>query len=168
MIKIKLFIAFIIITVCIIFFRQYIFGGKLLFPSNLLAAYYVPWNTFVFPGWEHGIPFKGLGHDNLLIFYPMKQLFRQAFADRSIPLWTPYNFSGGPLLGDGQLAPLYPLTLLYALLPLPDAFSVMVILVPFLTMVFMYALLKHFQLGRLASLFGAVAFAFSLFISFFF
>jgi len=118
-----------------------------------------------FPGWEQGVPFKGLGYDNLLYFYPSKTLLQQAIKEKSLPLWTPYNFSGGPVLGDGQSAIMYPFTWLYAFLPLPDAFSLMVILVPFFSLIFTYGLLRHFSLSRLSSLFGSVTFAFSGFMS---
>lgn len=118
-----------------------------------------------FSGWDHGVPFKGLGGDNLLVFYPMKQILLQAIRERSIPLWTPYNFSGASYIGDGQSAVMYPLNWIYAILPLPDAFSVMVIIVPFLTMLFTYGLLRHFKLSQSASLFGAITFAFSGFMS---
>ena len=153
------------IAICVFFFKPYFFSHKLLFPSNLLVSFYAPWNTMKFPGWDQGVPFKGLGYDNLLIFYPMKKLLLQAIQERSIPLWTPYNFSGAPYMGDGQSAVMYPLTWIYALLPLPDAFSIMVLLVPMLTMIFTYLLLKHFKLSQSASLFGAITFAFSGFMS---
>lgn len=64
-------------------------------------------------------------------------------------------------MGDGQSAVMYPLTWLYTLLPMGDAFSVMVLLVPFLTMVFTYLLLRHFKLSQSGSIFGAITFAFS-------
>jgi uncharacterized membrane protein (UPF0136 family) len=155
-----------IIAICVFFFRPYFFSNTLLFPSNLLAGFYAPWNLVQYPGWDRGVPFKGLGHDNLLIFYPMKTLLRKAVAEHSFPFWTPYNFTGAPLFGDGQSAVMYPLTLLYIVIPsLPDAFSVMVLLVPFLTMLFTYDMLRHFKLSLLSSLFGAVTFAFCGFMS---
>ena len=162
--KRNFFVFAIILAIVAFFFRSYLFGGKLLFPTNLLAAFFSPWNTERYSGWNN-IPFKGLGGDNLFIFYPMKTLLRAAVSERTLPLWTPYNFTGGPLFGDGQSAPMYPLTYLYLLPSLPDAFSMMVILVPTLTMLFTFGMLRHFKLSSLASLFGAVAFAFSGFMS---
>ncbi len=156
----------IFVAICVFFFRPYFFSHKLLFPTNLLIGFYAPWNTMKFPGWEGGVPFKGLGHDNLNIFYPMKLLLRKSVREHSFPFWTPYNFAGAPLFGDGQSAVMYPLTLLYVLIPsLADAFSVMVLLIPFLTMLFTYGMLRHFRLSRIAAMFGAVAFAFCGFMS---
>lgn len=152
-------------AVILFFFKPYFFSHKLLFPSNLLVSFYSPWNTMKFPGWEQGVPFKGLGHDNLLIFYPMKQILLQAIKEHSIPLWTPYNFSGAPYMGNGQSAIMYPLTWLYTVFPLPDSFSVMVILVPLLTLIFTYLLLRHFKLSQTSSIFGAITFAFCGFMS---
>ncbi|MCX6793734.1 MAG: YfhO family protein [Candidatus Gottesmanbacteria bacterium] len=162
--KRTLAVLVIIIAICAFFFRAYLFGGKLLFPTNLLVAFYNPWNTQHYPGWNN-IPFKGLGTDNLLIFYPMKTLLRHALTQHTLPLWTPYNFSGGPLFGDGESAPMYPLTYLYLFPSLPDAFSIMVILVPMLTMLFTYGMLRHFKLSRVGALFGAITFAFCGFMS---
>lgn len=157
-------IVALILSISAFFFRSYLFGHKLLFPTNLLVAFYSPWNTEKYVGWTN-IPFKGLGTDNLFIFYPMKTLIRKAISERSLPLWTPYNFTGSPVWGDGQSAPMYPLTYLYLLTSLPDAFSIMVILVPTLTMLFTYGMLRHFKVSRLAALFGAVTFAFCGFLS---
>ena len=162
--KRDLIIIVIILAISGFFFRSYLFKNKLLFSSNLLVGLFSPWNTEQYPGWVN-IPFKGLGADNLFIFYPMKTLIRKAVNEQSLPLWTPYNFTGGPLWGDGQSAPMYPLTYLYLLPSLPDAFSIMVILVPTLTMLFTYGLLRHFKLGRTAALFGAITFAFCGFMS---
>jgi hypothetical protein len=154
----------IIIAVSAIFFRSYLFGGKLLFPTNMLVAFYPPWKTMTFPGWRL-IPFKGLGHDNVLFFYPEKLLLQLSLKQKSLPLWNPYNFGGTQLFGDGQAAPMYPLTLLYLLLPLPEAFSIMVILIPTLTMLFTFGMLRHFRLTRAGALLGAIAFAFCGFMS---
>ncbi len=162
----KILTVLFLILLPVVFFWQYFFRNALLFPSNLLVAFFSPWNTEKYAGWN-SIPFKGLGTDNLFIFYPMKTLLRRAIlSEKSLPLWTPFNFTGGPLWGDGQSAPWYPLTYLYVLLPsLPDAFSVMVLLVPLLTLIFTYGCLRHFRLSRTAGIFGAVAFAFSGFMS---
>ena len=162
--KRDLFFIIIICAISVFVFRAFIFGGKLLFPTNMMAAFYPPWKTMTFPGWRL-IPFKGLGHDNVLFFYPEKLLLRLSAVEKSLPLWNPYNFAGNQLFGDGQAAPMYPLTLLYILLPLPEAFSIMVILIPTLTMLFSYGMLRHFRLGRKAALFGAAAFAFSGFMT---
>ncbi len=162
--KRNLLIIGLIVGVVAFFFRSYLFGGKILFPTNKLVAFYSPWNTQSYPGWVN-IPFKDLGGDNLLFFYPMKSLLRLAISEKSLPLWNPFNFAGGPLFGDGQSAPMYPLTYLYLFPSLPDAFSIMVLLVPTLAMLFTYGMLRHFKLSPLASFFGAVAFAFSGFMS---
>jgi hypothetical protein len=155
----------IFVLICLFFFRPYFFSHKILFPSNLLVSFYTPWNTIKQAGWEQGVPFKGLGYDNLLYFYPAKSILKQAIKEKSLPLWSPYNFSGGPFLGDGQSAIMYPFTWIYALLPLPDAFSIMVILVPFFSLLFTYGLLRHFSLSKVSSIFGAITFAFSGFMS---
>lgn len=146
-------------------FRQYVFGNKVLFPANLLASFYTPWNSVTFPGWEHGIPNKPLGHDNIRYFYPVKHLVSRFLKELRLPLWNPYNFAGTPILADGQSAVFYPLTFLYRILPLPDAFSVMVMIVPFVCLSAMFALLRHFKLSVISSLFGSLAFAFSGFFS---
>ena len=102
-----------------------------------------------------------MGLDNLNVFYPYKQLSIDLIKKGIVPLWNPYNFSGSPLLADFQSAVFYPLNLIYLLLPMIDAWSVMVIIQPILAGVCTYLFLSCFSLLKTSRMFGAIVFAFS-------
>ena len=147
------------LTVCT--FRQYFFNGLVPFPGNLLVSFFAPWNTVRFPGWEHGVPNKPMGIDNLNLFYPYKDLSIDLLKKRIIPLWNPYNFTGNVLLANFQSSIFYPLNILYFLLPRIDAWSWMVIVQPIMAGLFTYLFLRCFPIKKIAAMFGALVFAFS-------
>lgn len=134
---------------------------QVIFPGNFLQAFFEPWASTPVPGWEHGIPHKPLGFDNIRYFYPIKKQIADAVRQGQWPLWNNYDFSGSPLAGDGQSAVFYPLTLLYVILPLPVAFTVMPILAGFLGIVGMYWLLRVLKLSPVSAGLGAGVFVLS-------
>jgi hypothetical protein len=144
----------------VVVFRELFFKGKIPFSSNLLVSFYQPWASEVFPGWEHGIPNKPLGIDNLRIFYPQRIFTNQLIKVGEIPFWNPYNFAGNVHLANSQTAVFYPLFLLFYFLDPIFVWSLMVILQPLLTAIFTYLFLKILTKDFLASLFGAFVFAF--------
>lgn len=78
----------------------------------------------------------------------------------NLALWNPYIFSGMPFLGEFQSALLYPLNLIYALIPLPKAINLSVALHIFLAGIFMYLWVSHHKLHPLACFFSSVLFMF--------
>jgi Bacterial membrane protein YfhO len=103
------------------------------------------------------IAFKDLSR----YFYPLRYLMVAQVKAGHLPLWDPYIFCGFPLLATLQIGFFYPLTLIYYILPFNLAFNYYIILHYFLANCFMYALLRHFRLGRRAAFFGGLLFAFS-------
>lgn len=159
----RAFGLFILIFLLFIY-RQAIFGHKIVFPANYLASFYSPWSTEKFPGWEQGIPHKPLGSDQLRFFYPNRTFTNQEILAGRLPLWNPYVFAGNPFLANFQSAVFYPLNLLYLLLPQLFAWSILIIVQPFLATIFCYLFLSCFPIKKLARFFGAFAFGFSGFI----
>ncbi len=158
--------GFFLFLLCVIFltvctFRQYFFNGLVPFPGNLLVSFFAPWNTVRFPGWEHGVPNKPMGIDNLNLFYPYKDLSIDVLKKRIIPLWNPYNFTGNVLLANFQSSIFYPLNILYFLLPHIDAWSWMIMIQPVMAGLFTYLFLRCFPIKKNAAMFGALVFAFS-------
>ena len=94
-------------------------------------------------------------------FYPLRFLMVEQVKAGHLPLWNPYIFCGYPLLATLQLGFFYPLTLIYYLLPFNLAFNYYIILHYFLAAIFMYWLLRHFKLSRIAAFLGGIIFAFS-------
>jgi hypothetical protein len=153
-------IVFFIIFVAVIF-RQYIFLGKIPFPSNLQSVFYMPWAAYPKEGYPLGPTTKGIGFDNIRMFYPIRKLVIDDFKIGKIPLWNPYSFSGNTLLGTHQSAVFFPFAFLFFILPMIDAWSVITIMAPILTLLFTYLLLRELGISRLSSVFGAIGYAFS-------
>ncbi len=73
----------------------------------------------------------------------------------NLALWNPHIFSGVPFFGGFQTALLYPLNVLFLILPLDKAINVSIILHVFLAGVFMYLWTLHRSLHPLACLVSA-------------
>jgi hypothetical protein len=78
-----------------------------------------------------------------------------------LPVWNPHQSAGSPFWGNGQSAPLFPLHLLFAALPLQLGFM----LLPWLRLVIagcgVWMLARELGLGLQAALLAAVSFALS-------
>lgn len=147
----------------VVFFFLPLFSRFLLpIPSDTIVGLYHPFRDLYSKEYPNGIPFK-----NFLITDPVRQqlpwrnLAISVEKRGHLPLWNPYSFSGSPLLANFQSAPFYPLNIFLFFLPLPLAWSVLIVLEPFLAVVFMYAYLRKIQCGPFAAAIGALAFSFS-------
>jgi len=158
------FVILFIIIGLVFIYRQVIFEGKILFPSNFLAQFYLPWRTEKFPGWEAGIPHKPIGDDQIRIFYPERTFTNEMLANNTIPLWNPYIFAGTPFLANFQSAIFYPLNILYFFLPQIIAWSFLLFIQPIMALFFMYLFLSLFRLKKPAIWLGAISFGFSGFM----
>jgi len=158
-----LIILFIVIGLLFIY-RQVIFDGKILFPSNFLAQVYSPWRTEKFPGWEAGIPHKPIGDDQIRLFYPERTFANEMLTKNTIPLWNPYIFAGTPFLADFQSAIFYPLNILYFFLPQIYTWGLLLFIQPIMATFFMYIFLRLFRLKKQALWLGAISFGFSGFM----
>lgn len=150
------------------FFYKTIGYGLVPFPGDLLLSEYSPYKHLSFFGYNPGsIPNKGQYFDVALQLYPWKALVIEELKSGQMPLWNPYNFSGSPLLANNQSSPLYPLSFLYFIFPQHTAWTILVMLQPFLAGLFMFLYTRRIGLGMIASLFSSVSYAFSLYMSVF-
>src|SRR2546430_14629974 len=93
--------------------------------------------------------------------YPLAYHVRQSYRAGQIPLWNPYNFAGLPFLAQWNTLALYPLSLIYILLPLPWSLNFFNLLHLYLGGLGMFCLARRWlRDGRAASVAG-VAYAFS-------
>lgn len=93
---------------------------------------------------------------------PVRHLYQQALHAGDSVLWTPAIFAGLYLHGEGQAGMFHPLhQILYRLLPLHAAFNLELIASYVAAFAGMCWLLRRLAVGRAASLFGALLFAFS-------
>lgn len=156
---------FLIFVVCLLFFYP-VFQGKIPFPGDLL----VNENSYKeesFLGYApSGMPNKAQGPDVIKEIYPWRYFSVSEIKKGNLPFWNPHNFSGNPQLANFQTAVFYPLNLLYLILPFNTAWTVLIMLQPILAGIFMYLFLtKALKLSDFSSFIGAIAFAFSSYMT---
>lgn len=141
-------------------FRQYIVFHQVPINGNLLISFYQPWASYRWDGYTVGPPAKPIGFDDLRMFFPLRSLVSEAWGKGHIPLWNPYSFSGNVTLGTYQSAVFFPLTFLFFFLPEVDAWTIIMIVAPLLTALFMYIFLRDIGISRKGSIFGTLVFSF--------
>jgi len=149
-----------------LFFYQTILFGRIPFPGDLLAAEYKPWSSYSIKGYNPGaVPNKAQYFDTLRQLYPWRTLVREELKHFKIPLWNPYNFSGAPILANFQSQALYPLQVLT--LPLPDhlAWTVLIILQPFLAVLFTFLYAKKIHLKTPGAVISSISYGFGMFMA---
>src|SRR5262249_7143983 len=93
-----------------------------------------------------------------------KSFAREALAVGELPLWNPYEYAGMPFLADGQSGSIYPLGVLFYLLPVAYAYGPFLALHLFLGGAFAYAFARVLGCRAGAALIGGLGFAFSAFL----
>ncbi len=148
-----------IVFVWFIFASPYFLKGLVPFPSKYLVTFFAPWSA------EYGMPVKNNAMPDVITqIYPWKRLTIDTWREGHVPLWNPYSFSGTVHAGNYQTAVFSPFNLLFLLLPMIDAWSVLVLLQPLLAGLFMYGFLRSLDRSYEASLVGSFAFMFCGFI----
>ncbi|UCC67832.1 MAG: hypothetical protein JSV79_12065 [Armatimonadota bacterium] len=128
-------------------------AGNALLPADLLVQF-EPWRsqvaTPIAANWDP------LVWDGIAQHYPWRQFASESLRAGRLPLWNPYQFCGTPFLANGQSAVLYPLNVLFWVLPVAIAFAWSAWLHLLLTGWFAYLLLRRIGAGRFGALAGAV------------
>jgi hypothetical protein len=99
--------------------------------------------------------------DNLLINVPQRIFEISEIKSGRFPLWNPYLFSGVPYLADINLAPLYPLNILYLFLTPFKALTWFILIHCFIGLIGFYLFSRSIKLSTWASVISAVIFGFS-------
>ena len=160
--KLSKFLLIIFLGVLVIFFKPFVFEGKIPLPADTIVGMYHPWRDVVWDNLTAGVPFKNfLITDPVRQQYPWRQLAADALKNKQLPFWNPYNFAGTPLLANFQSAGFYPLNILFFILPFNLAWGWLIALQPLLAGIFLFLYLRELRLGRASSLLGALAFSFS-------
>lgn len=113
------------------------------FPSVLLGG-----GTFVF-------------RDYSMFSYPVAYFHRESFWHGELPLWNPLNQCGVPFLAQWNTLTLYPLSLLYLLLPLTWSLPFFSLAHLFWGGLGMYCLAHRWTRHRLAAALAGIVFAFN-------
>jgi hypothetical protein len=127
--------------------------SRALLPADLLVQF-EPWKSqLAEPPEAH---WDALVWDGVAQYYPWRSFAAETLRSGRLPLWNPYQFCGTPFLANGQSAVLYPLNLVFWLLPVAVAFVWSAWLHLVLTGWFVYLFLRRIGVGRLGSVAGAV------------
>jgi hypothetical protein len=99
--------------------------------------------------------------DYAIFSYPIAQHHREAFWAGRIPLWNPHNNLGSPFLAQWNTMVLYPLSLIYLLLPLPWSLSFFFLAHLWLAGMGMFYLARSWTKNSWAGGFAGIAFSFN-------
>ena len=152
-------VLLLLILLPLLWFGPVALGGKTLLPADNLFAF-PPWVSFS-SAQGVGAPHNELLSDLILENYVWKRLIREAIQARELPLWNPYLFAGVPFLAAGQHSALYPLSLLFYVLPLSRAYGLFTWLQIGLAGICMYIFARVLRMRRPAALLAGVVYMFS-------
>ena len=154
-------VAFLLVLPLALFFSV-TFGSATLLPVDNLFA----WQPFKSLAGTYGViqPQNSLLSDLILENYPWKRFILEAIQQGEIPLWNPYLFGGIPFLAAGQHSALYPLSILYYVLPLEKAYGWFTVLNLGLAGVFFYLFMRVLGSRRAGATLAGVAYELSGFM----
>lgn len=150
--------------VTLLLFWQFFIKGLAPFPGNFMLAWYEPWKSDNVINEVITIPHKPVVHDAFRQLYPFKVLGMEAFKDFKLPLWNPYNGGGQPLFATGHMGYLNPFNFIYFIIKPELAWSIQVIIQPFLIGLSLYYYCRTLKLSKEGSLLAGASFMFSGFI----
>ncbi len=151
-------LALLLLLSLLAIFAPLVVKGKVPFPGDLLVAFFFPWNSGGFEGYDPWTTFRQLlAGDAVRQIYPWKSLAISELKNFTLPLWNPYNFSGNHLLANLQSAVFAPSNLLFLVFPFNTAWVINIVSLIGLFGVFTYLFLRSEKLSLPASLFGALA-----------
>lgn len=163
-VKEKIWIV-LLLAIPLAFFYQMLFFFKMPFPGDTLVGEYEPYRSYSYLGYNPGsVPNKAQGADVIKQMIPWKNFAIESFKKGQIPLWNPHNFSGNPLMANFQSGVFYPLNTIFFVLPFKLSWSIFIFLIPVLCMIFTFSYLRNLKLTNEASIFGSLAFTFSLYM----
>jgi O-antigen/teichoic acid export membrane protein len=137
-------------------------GGRTLLPAENLYQF-EPYASYRAQAGAPEIPHNALLSDLILQNFQWKTFIRASFAAGEMPLWNPHQFSGIPFFAAGQQSTLYPLSLIYYVLPLPAAYGWFTVVQLWLAGLFMMALVRGIGLRRTAGAGAGIIYQLSAF-----
>lgn len=141
----------------IVLFWQFYGRGLLPFPGDLLVSFFFPWQSGGFAGFDPWTTHKDvIAADAVRQMYPWKSLVVDQLKRGEIPLWSPFDFSGTPLLANLQSSVFSPLNLLLLFFPLLPGWIGLVVGLPLLYSVFTYFFLRELSIKQLPAIFGGI------------
>lgn len=99
--------------------------------------------------------------DAYWVYLPMKQYMVERLSAGELPQWYPYEALGRPFIGAAITGVFHPFTLLYLLLPIPDAYRLTTLLSCLMGALGAFALGRHLNFSRWGALVAGMTFALS-------
>jgi hypothetical protein len=145
-------------VLCAWLFSASLFSGKVLAPEDLLLANGAPFSAPA--GYTH--PSNPLLFDAAWVLHPDMLEVRRQLRDFNLPIWTRTTGAGQPLLASQQNAAFFPLNWIADVFPFWQSLEWVAALKVLLAAIGMLLLLRGLALARIATVFGAVSYAFSM------
>src|SRR4051812_6409862 len=98
-------------------------------------------------------------------FYPFNAYSASLIRQGTIPFWNPNVMGGMPILAEPQNAPFYPLHFPYYILPAHVAWTMAMLLRPWLAAMFMILLMRSLGATRVGSILSGLVFALCGFVT---
>ena len=142
-----LLLIFSLLLAPLLMFHQQTLGNRTLLPSENLYQH-LPYSAYRDVVKAPAIPHNHLLSDMVLQNYQWKRFIRAQIAEGEIPLWNPHIFAGAPFLAAGQHSALYPLSVMYYVLPLSAAYGWFVLVNLWLAGLFMAGYMRAIGVNR--------------------
>src|SRR5574340_951863 len=143
---------------------QQTLGGQTLLPADVLFGFQ-PWKAAALQ-FDIASPQNHLVADLVLENYAWKRFVIESLKHGEFPLWNPNTFAGEPFFANGQHSALYPFSLIFYALPLPQAYGWFTVSQLWLAGVWMYLLGRVLGLRRASAVIAAVTYQLSAFFIF--
>lgn len=151
----------IILSAVLLFFWKFFIKGLIPIPADITVGMYYPWLDYKW-GYLVGVPVKNsLLSDVVSQIYPLRTYAMNQIKSGILPLWNPMMFAGYPFIANIQVGILNPTNLLFFIFSYPIAWGLQSFLQPLMAAIFTYFFLRFLKIGRIASVFGGLVFAFS-------
>ena len=128
-------------------FHQQTLGDRTILPTENLYQF-LPYSAYREVVKAPAIPHNHLLSDMVLQNYQWKSFVRAQIAAGELPLWNPHLFAGIPFFAAGQHSALYPLSIVYYVMPLSAAFGWFIVLNLWLAGLFMAGYMRALGVNR--------------------
>ncbi len=151
-----LLIILLLLALPLIIFAPQTLGGQTMLPADNLYQW-EPFATYREVKSAPEVPHNALLSDLVLENYVWKDFVRSSISGGEIPLWNPHLFAGVPFLAAGQHSALYPLSVIYYVLPLAAAYGWYTVVQLWLAGLFMLMFARGLGQGRTGATVAAVS-----------
>ncbi|MDO8551068.1 MAG: YfhO family protein [bacterium] len=139
--------------------------GKLTLLKGILPVLIIAVSIFIFfyPNftWPAVNITPSVGTNDLTdLDYPFRHFLIESLKRGQLPLWSSAISAGYPIMAEGQIAALFPLTILSSFFPLMASVNFTIFSTYFLIGLFTYLYLRELKLSQPAAIFGAVGMMF--------